>query len=92
MRRCPLLARRFRAQGHIVKLRAPQVVTPAVKSHTHDMADAEALGEAVTRPPRRVMPITEMAPQDLPSLQRVRERLIKVRTALINAIRGVLSE
>jgi transposase len=85
-------ARRFRDHGHVVKLMAPQFVRPYVKSNKHDMADAEAIGEAVTRPTMRFVPIKELAQQDFQALHRVRERLIKARTALINEIRGLLGE
>ncbi|MDQ3830967.1 MAG: IS110 family transposase [Candidatus Tectomicrobia bacterium] len=85
-------ARRFREHGHTVKLMAPQFVKPYVKSNKHDMADAEAIGEAVTRPTMRFVPIKEVAQQDLQALHRIRERLVKARTALINEIRGLLSE
>src|SRR5688500_5856909 len=85
-------ARRFREHGHTVKLMAPQFVKPYVKTNKHDMADAEAIGEAVTRPTMRFVPIKELTQQDLQALPRVRERLVKARTALINEIRGVLSE
>jgi transposase len=54
-------ARRFHAHGHCVKLMAPQCVKPYVKSNTHDMADAEAIGEAVTRPTMRCVPVKELA-------------------------------
>jgi transposase len=85
-------ARRFREYGHTVKLMAPQFVKPYVKSNKHDMADAEAIAEAVTRPTMRFVPIKELAQQDFQALHRVRERLVKARTALINEIRGLLSE
>jgi transposase len=85
-------ARRFREHGHSVKLMAPQFVKPYVKSNKHDMADAEAIGEAVTRPTMRFVPIKELAQQDFQALHRVRERLVKARTALINEMRGLLSE
>jgi transposase len=55
------------------------------------MADAEAIGEAVTRPTMRFVPVKEVAQQDFQALHRVRERLVKARTALINEIRGWLS-
>jgi transposase len=84
-------ARRFREYGHTVKLMAPQFVKPYVKSNKHDMADAEAIAEAVTRPTMRFVPIKELAQQDFQALHRVRERLVKARTALINEIRGWLS-
>jgi transposase len=84
-------ARRFREQGHEVRLIAPQFVKASVKSPKHDARDAEAICEAVTRPTMRVVPITQLAPQDLQALHRVRERLVKARTALVNEIRGLLS-
>jgi transposase len=54
-------ARRFREHGHVVKLMAPQFVRPYVKSNKHDMADAAAIAEAVTRPTMRFVPIKELA-------------------------------
>jgi transposase len=85
-------ARRFREHGHTVKLMAPPCVKPYVKSNTHEMADAEAIGEAVTRPTRRFVPIKEVAQQDLQALHRVRERLVNARTALVHEMRGWLGE
>jgi transposase len=85
-------ARRFREHGHCVKLMAPQFVKPYVKSNKHDMADAEAIGEAVTRPTMRFVPVKELAQQDIQALHRVRERLVRARTALLNEMRGLLSE
>jgi transposase len=40
----------------------------------------------------RVVPIKPLEHPDLHALQRVRERLIKARTAFVNAIRGLLRE
>jgi transposase len=82
-------ARRFRAHGHTVKLIAPQFVKPYVKSHKNDPADAEAICEAVTRPTMRFVPVKEVEQQDLQSLHRARERVVKARTALVNEIRGL---
>ena len=84
-------ARRFREHGHCVKLMAPQCVKPYVKSNTHDMADAEAMGEAVTRPTMRFVPVKALAQQDIQALHRVRERLVNARTALLNEMRGLRS-
>ena len=50
-------ARRLQAQGHTVKLMAPQFVKPYVKANKTDAADAEAICEAVTRPNMRFVPI-----------------------------------
>ena len=43
-------ARKLHALGHTVRLMAPQFVKPYVKTNKNDMADAEAICEAVTRP------------------------------------------
>jgi transposase len=85
-------ARRFREQGHAVKLMAPQFVKPFVKSNTNDRRDAEAIAEAVTRPTRRFVPTKDIDQQDLQALHRVRARLIGERTALINEVHGLMNE
>jgi transposase len=85
-------ARRFREHGHDVRLIAPQFIKAYVKSPKNDTRDAEAICEAVTRPTMRFVPIKRVEQQDLQALHRVRERLIKARTALVNEIRGLLSE
>ena len=63
-----------------------------MKSPKHDARDAEAICEAVTRPTMRFVPIKRVEQQDLQALHRIRERLITARTALVNAIRGLLNE
>src|SRR5438552_12045191 len=83
-------ARRFREHGHEVRLMAPQFVTPYRKAHKNDLRDAEAIAEAMTRPTRRFVPVKSVAQQALQALHRVRERLMKARTALINETRGLL--
>jgi transposase len=85
-------ARRFREHSHDVRLIAPQFVKAYVKSPKNDARDAEAICEAVTRPTMRVVPIKQLEQHDLQALHRVRERLIKARTALVNEIRGLMSE
>ena len=85
-------ARCFQAHGHDVRLIAPQFVKAYVKSPKNDARDAEAICEAVTRPTMRFVPIKRVEQQDLQALHRVRERLIKARTALVNEIRGLLNE
>ena len=59
------------------------------KGNKNDPNDAAAICEAVTRPSMRFVPIEQ---QDLQALHRVREQLIKNRTALANQIRGLLRE
>ena len=85
-------AREFKKLGHDVKLMSPHFVAPYLKSNKNDMADAEAICEAVGRPNMRFVPIKTVDQQDILSLHRIRERLIKSRTALANEIRGLLAE
>ena len=63
-----------------------------MKSPKHDARDAEAICEAVTRPTMRFVPVKRVEQQGLPALHRIRERLIKARTALVHEIRGLLNE
>src|SRR5918992_4805246 len=85
-------ARCFREHGHDVRLIAPQFVKAYLKAPKNDTRDAEAICEAVTRPTMRLVPIKRVEQQDLQALHRIRERRIKARTALVNEIRGLLSE
>ena len=48
--------REIAKHGHTVKLIAPAYVKPFVKRQKNDMADAEAICEAVTRSNMRVVP------------------------------------
>ena len=85
-------ARRFGEHGHQVKMMSPQFVKPYRKSDKNDRNDAEAICEAVTRPSMRFVALKSMEQQDMLTLHRVREGLMKERVALINRIRGSLSE
>lgn len=85
-------AREFRAMGHEAKLMAPQFVKPYVKTDKTDPNDAEAICEAVSRPHMRFVPIKAIEQQDLQSIHRIRERLVRARTALACEIRGFLGE
>jgi transposase len=85
-------ARRFAVFGHVVKLMAPKVVTPYLKSGKNDGNDAEAICEAVTRPNMRFVPIKSIEQQTDLSLHRVRQGFVEERTAMLNRIRGLLAE
>ncbi len=85
-------ARKFQEQGHTVRLMSPQFVKPYVKTNKHDMADAEAICEAVRRPNMRFVPVKNIEQQAILAVHRVRQGLIKARTAQSNQIRGLLSE
>ncbi len=85
-------ARKLSALGHEVKLMAPQLVKPYVKSNKSDRNDAEAICEALGRPNMRFVPIKHPEQQALLALHRVREGLVAARTAQVNQIRGLLAE
>jgi transposase len=84
--------RRFQAHGHTVKLMAPKFVAPYRKSDKNDGNDAEAVCEAVTRPNMRFVPVKSTEQQALLALHRVRQGFVVERTAVINRLRGLLSE
>ena len=84
--------RQFRKLGHEVKLISAQYVTPFVKRHKNDKNDAAAIVEAGTRPSMNFVPTKSIEQQDIQALHRVRSRLVAERTALVNQIRGLLSE
>jgi len=71
---------------------APQLVKPYIKRGKNDAADAEALCEAMSRPTMRFVPVKTAEQQAALLLHRGRERLVRERTALVNALRGHLAE
>ena len=85
-------ARKLSGFGHTVKLMSPQFVKPYVKTNKHDMADAEAICEAVSRPSMRFVPIKNVEQQAILSVHRARQGLVKAKTAQANQIRGLLAE
>jgi transposase len=84
--------RRFEQHGHTVKLMAPKFVAPYRKSDKNDGNDAEAVCEAVTRPNMRFVPVKSTEQQGLLALHRVRQGFVVERTAIINRLRGLLTE
>lgn len=85
-------ARKLGEFGHTVKLMSPQFVKPYVKTNKNDMADAEAICEAVNRPNMRFVPIKNVEQQAILSIHRARQGFVKARTAQANQMRGLLSE
>ncbi len=85
-------ARLLNSFGHSVKMIAPQLVKPYVKRSKNDAADAEALCEAMSRPTMRFVPVKTTEQQGALMLVGVRDRLIRNRTQLANAIRGYAAE
>lgn len=85
-------AGRMASYGHTPRLIAPQFVKPFVKTNKNDSADAEAIVEAGSRPSMRFVSVKTSAELDVQSIHRVRSRLVKQRTALVNETRAILFE
>lgn len=85
-------AREIKALGHDVRLISPQYVKPYVKTNKNDYNDAAAICEAVCRPEMNFVEIKSIEQQDLQTLHRIRTRLVRERTALVNQTRGILLE
>jgi transposase len=83
------LGRFFVAQGHEVRLMAPEYVQPYVKAQKNDDRDAEAIAEAATRPTMRFVALKSEAQLDQQTLHRARSRLVTGRTRLINQLRAI---
>lgn len=84
--------RKLTEMGHTVKLTAPQFVKPFVKTNKNDLGNAEAICEAASRPTMRFVAIKTSDQQALLALHRARQAFVKVRTAQVNQIRGLLGE
>lgn len=78
--------------GHDVKLIPPYQVKPFVVGNKNDHNDAIAIAEASFRPKTTVVPVKALQQQDIQSLQRIRERYVKCRTAAANQLRGLMAE
>jgi transposase len=85
-------ARELGALGHEVRLMPAQYVKAYVKRNKNDAADAAAICEAVRRPTMRFVPAKTADQQAAVLLHRGRERLVRQRTALVNALRAHLAE
>jgi transposase len=85
-------ARKLQSLGHTVRLIAPQFVKPYVKTNKNDVADAEAICEALLRPNMRFVAVKTIDQQALLALHRARQGFVKARTAQANQIRGLLAE
>ena len=78
--------------GHDIKLIPPAYVKPFVKRQKNDMAVAEAIAEAASRPPMRFVAVKSEAQQAMAMVYRTRDLLVRQRTQTINALRAHLAE
>jgi len=85
-------ARELISLGHEARLMPPSYVKAYLKRQKNDMADAEAICEAVTRPTMRFVPVKSLEQQGVMVLHRTRLVLTRQRTQFSNAIRGHMAE
>ncbi len=86
------MSRQLQALGHDARLMPAQYVKPYLKGQKNDFRDAEAIAEAVQRPRMRFVPTKSVEQLDLQAMHRVRSRLVRHRTSVINQIRALLLE
>ena len=84
--------RRIERLGHNVFLIPPFAVKPFVIGNKNDHNDTIAIGEAFFRPRIRFVAVKTVEQQDIQSLTRIKDLLIKHQTALSNQLRGLLAE
>lgn len=85
-------ARELQRLGHRVKLLNPRDVKRYVRTNKSDRIDADACCQAARSSRVREVPVKALWQQDWQALQRVREGLVRARTALVNQTRGLLAE
>lgn len=78
--------------GHTIRLMPPAYVMAYVKRNKTDVADAEAICEAVTRPTMRFVPIKSPGQQATGMVLKTRELFIRQRSQTANAMRAHLAE
>ena len=85
-------SRELQALGHSVRLMPAAYVRPYVKRQKNDMADAEAICEAVSRANMRFVPTETPEQQSGLMLHRTRHLFMRQQTSVMNAIRAHLAE
>ena len=84
--------RRLQAMGHKVLLLPARKVKPFVTGNKNDIADARAIWTAMQQPDMKYVAVKNKEQQAILGLHRMREQLVKFRTAQVNGLRGLLAE
>ena len=85
-------ARRLQSLGHEVRLLPAKMVRPFVSGNKNDARDAQAIWTAVQQPGVKTVAVKSEEQQGILALHRMRQQLVKFRTAQINGLRGLLTE
>jgi transposase len=85
-------ARQLQAMGHEVKLMPGKMVKAFVSGNKNDAADARAIWMAARQPCIKAVAVKSEAQQAVLAMHRVRQQLVKTRTAQRNELRGLLAE
>ena len=79
--------------GHEVRLLHPRRVAAfGFGAHKNDRVDTRAICEAARQPGTRFVPVKNLRQQELQSLVRLRDGLVKQRTSSITRLRSILHE
>lgn len=85
-------ARRLTSMGHVVKLMSAKHVKPFVGGNKNDVADARGIYVAVQQNSVRTVAVKTEAQQAVLAMHRMRQQIVKFRTAQINGLRGLMGE
>jgi len=85
-------ARSLQKLGHEVKLLSARMVKPFVGGNKNDAADARGIWTAMQQPGIKGAAVKSEQQQAVLALHRMRQQLVKFRTAQINGLRGLLTE
>ena len=85
-------ARRLQELGHEVRLLPAKMVRPFVGGNKNDAHDARGIWTAVQQPGVKTVAVKSEEQQAVLALHRMRQQLVKFRTAQINGLRGLLAE
>jgi transposase len=85
-------ARKLQELGHEVKLMSGKMVKAFVCGNKNDAADARAIWMAARQPGIKPVAAKTEAQQAVLAMHRVRQQLVKNRTAQRNELRGLLAE
>lgn len=85
-------ARKLQELGHEVKLMGGKMVKAFVCGNKNDAADAHAIYMAAQQPGVKTVAVKSEGQQAVLAMHRIRQQLVKVRTAQMNELRGLLGE